>query len=125
MCYSICYYQFMAPVSSQETMWIACDQDTLRQWQCTFDAYKAVGIRQDQPDTNVDTFVQDFILSSTFFIWTVVAVALMYSWWLYITAKDDAAATKWKNGIKRSFIGIILVVFAYTIIRVVQYVARG
>lgn len=109
---------------SQEAMWIKCSQDQLRNWQCTFDAYKAIGIRADQPDTNVKTFIQDFAISSTFFIGTVVAVGLMYSWWLFITAKDDAAASKGKNGIKWSFIGIILVIFAYTIIRMVQYVAK-
>lgn len=57
-------------------------------------AYDLVGIRQDQPDTNVKTFVQDFMLSATFFIGTVVTIALMYSGWLYLTAKDDGAAAK-------------------------------
>jgi len=108
-----------------EVMWVECSSDQLRQWQCTFDAYKAIGIRQNQPDTNVKTFVQDFILSSTFFIGTVVAVWLMYSGWLYITAKDDGAAAKGKNGLKRSFIGVLLVISAYSIIRLVQYVAKG
>ncbi|MBP6085708.1 hypothetical protein KA478_00570 [Patescibacteria group bacterium] len=49
----------------------------------------------------------------------------MYSGWLYITAKDDGAAAKGKNGLKRSFIGVLLVISAYSIIRLVQYVAKG
>ena len=73
---------------------IKCDANQLRQGQCSFDAYETIGIRKDQPDTNVMTFVQDITLSATFFIGTVVTVALMYSGWLYITAKDDGAAAK-------------------------------
>lgn len=113
------------PTPPPETMWISCSPEQLKQWLCTFDPYQAIGIRQDQPDTSVKTFIQDFFLSATFFIWTVVAVGLMYSSWLYITAKDDSAASKGKNGIKWSFIGILLVVSSYSIIRLVQYVARG
>ncbi len=104
---------------------IECSAEQLRQGQCSFNAYETVGIRKDQPDTNVMTFVQDITLSATFFIGTVVAVGLMYSGWLYITAKDDGAAAKWKNGIKWSFIGLILVFSAYSIVRLVQYIAKG
>lgn len=93
--------------------------------QCTFNIYNAVGIRQDQPDTEVGTFVQDIFLSATFFIGTVVAVALIRSGIQYIMAKDDGAAGKAKNGIKWSLIGLALVMFSYTIIRLVQYIARG
>lgn len=92
--------------------------------QCSFNIYKTVGIRQDQPDTEVSTFVQDIFLSATFFIGTVVAVALIRSGVQYIMAKDDASAGKAKNGIKRSLIGLGLVMFSYTIIRLVQYIAK-
>lgn len=87
--------------------------------------YKIVGIRKDQPETDVSFFVQDVIFSATFFIGTVVAVAMMYSGWLYITAKDDGAAKKGKNGIVRSLIGLGLVMGSYTIIRLVQFLAKG
>lgn len=112
-------------MASQATMWIGCNQDQLRNWQCTFDANTALGIKQNQPDVSVDAFAEDIILSSTFFIGTVVALALMFSGWTYIMAKDDAAAAKWKNGIKWSFIGVLLVIGSYTIIRLVQYIAKG
>lgn len=93
--------------------------------QCSFDIYQTVGIRKDQPDTEVATLVQDAFLAATFFIGTVVAVALIYSGVTYIMAKDDSAASKAKNGIKRSLIGLGLVMFSYTIIRLVQYIAKG
>ncbi len=114
---------FLMPDSSS-TMGIKCSAQQLSNGQCSLNVYDTIGIRKDQPETNVKTFVQDFTLSATFFIGTVVAVALMYSGWLYITAKDDAAAAKGKNGIKWSLIGILLVFSAYSIVRLVQYVAK-
>lgn len=93
--------------------------------QCTFNIYNAVGIRKDQPDVSVSTFVEDGFLSATFFIGTVVAVALIYSGVMYIMANDDGAAKKAKEGIKYSLIGLALVMFSYTIVRLVQYVAKG
>lgn len=109
------------------TMGIDCGKDAkgLANGQCTFDIYETVGIRQDQPDTEVGTFIQDIFLSATFFIGTVVAVALIYSGLMYIMAKDDSAAGKAKNGIKWSLIGLALVMFSYSIIRLVQYIAKG
>jgi len=69
--------------------------------------------------------VEDIFLSATFFIGTVVGVALIYSGIQFIMAKDDGAATKAKNGIKWSLIGLALVMFSYTIIRLIQYIAKG
>lgn len=112
-------------MANQATMWIGCSWGQLRNWQCTFDANTALGIKQNQPDVSVDAFAEDIILSATFFIGTIVAIWLMYSWWIYITAKDDGAAAKWKNGIKWSFIWVLLVIGSYTIIRLVQYIAKG
>jgi len=65
------------------------------------------------------------MLSATFFIGTVVAIGLIYSGFLYITAKDDSGAGKAKKGITWSLIGLALVMLSYTIIRLVQYVAKG
>lgn len=104
---------------------IECDASQLKNWTCSFNAYEALDIKKWQQDTSVDAFAEDIVLSWTFFIGTVMAVGLMYSWRLYIMSKDDWAAAKWKNGIKRSFIGLLLVIFSYTIIRLIQYVARG
>lgn len=110
-----------------ETMGIDCgtNAQNLANGQCSFNIYDTVGIRQGQPDTEVGTFVQDIFLSATFFIGTVVAVALIYSGLRYIMAKDDGAAKNAKNGIKWSLVGLALVMFSYSIIRLVQYIAKG
>ncbi len=109
----------------EDNLWIKCSQEQFKRGLCTFDAYAAVGIRKDQPDTNVNVFAQDIILWATSFIGTVAAIALMYSGWLYINAKDSAAAAKGKQWVIWSFVGILLVIGAYTIIRGVQFLARG
>jgi hypothetical protein len=117
----------MAPktASSSSTAGISCNAAQLQAGQCSLDVYQTLGIRQDQPDTNVGTFVSDITLSATFFIGTVVAIGLMYSGWLYITAKDEAATKKGKDGMRFAFIGLLLVMGSYSIIRLVQYIAKG
>ncbi len=117
----------MAKLLATSTLGIDCGDNAqnLANGQCSFNIYETVGIRKDQPDTEVGTFVQDAFLAATFFIGTVVAVALIYSGIMYIMAKDDSAASKAKNGIKWSLIGLALVMFSYTIVRLVQYIAKG
>ncbi len=117
---------FVQKVYADDAMGINCgtNAEGLANGQCTFNIYKAVGIRQDQPDTTPALFVQDIFLSATFFIGTVVAVALIYSGIMYIMAKDDGGAKKAKDGIKYSLIGMALVMLSYTIIRLVQYIAK-
>lgn len=122
--YKYSYLTFLSMGATQATMGIWCTAEQLRTWQCTFNANTALWIKQNQPDVSVDAFAEDIILSATFFIGTVVAIWLMYSGWIYIMAKDDAAAAKGKNGIKWSFIGVLLVIGSYTIIRLVQYIAK-
>lgn len=116
----------VAKVYAEEAAGINCgtNAEGLANGQCTFNIYNAVGIRQDQPDTNTALRVQDIFLSATFFIGTVVAVALIYSGVMYIMAKDDGGAKKAKEGIKYSLVGLALVMLSYTIIRLVQYIAK-
>lgn len=114
-------------VYAEDAAGIDCgsNAEKLANGQCSFNIYKTVGIRKDSTDLNAKTVVEDIFLSATFFIGTVVGVALIYSGIQYIMAKDDGAASKAKNGVKWSLIGLALVMFSYTIIRLVQYVAKG
>lgn len=109
---------------------ISCSETQLLNGQCKLNVYDTLGIRktvrnEDDP-TSVGLFVQDIVLSATFFIGTVVTIALIVSWLMYIFAassgKDPANA---KKGIIGSVIGLLLVVSSYIIIRLVQYIAKG
>ncbi len=114
----------------KSVMGISCTEDQLLNGQCKLNVYDTLGIRKTVRNTDdatsVGLFVQDVILSATFFIGTVVTVALIVSWLMYIFAassgKDPANA---KKGIIGSVIGLLLVVSSYIIIRLVQYIAKG
>lgn len=71
-------------------------------------------------------FLQDIILAATTFIGTVVTVALILSGLLYIfSTVDSGMKTKAQKGIKYSLIGMVVVMLALVIIRLVQFLARG
>lgn len=111
-------------------MGISCNEDQLLNGQCKLNIYDTLGIRKSVRDkddaTSVGLFVQDVVLSATFFIGTVVTIALIVSGIMFIFAassgKDPANA---KKGIIGSLIGLLLVVSSYVIIRLVQYLAKG
>ena len=80
----------------------------------------------DKDANNPNLFIQDVIWWATMFIWTVVtvwlvvsAIMLILAWW------DEKKAEKWKNWITFSIIWLLLVLFSYSIIRIVQYFAQG
>jgi hypothetical protein len=111
-------------------MGITCSPEQLVNGQCKLNIYDTLGIRKSARDkgdaTSVGLFVQDVILSATFFIGTLVTVALIVSGLMYIFAassgKDPANARK---GIIGSLVGLLIVVSSYVIIRLVQYIAKG
>lgn len=107
------------------TMWPNC----LKNGQCSFKIYDLLWIKQDMPAesrTSATFFVQDILLAATFFIGTIITIALLRSGVMYILAwatnKDPSNA---KNGIKYSIIWLLLVISSYAIIRLVQYIAKG
>jgi len=107
--------------------WIRMNKTCLLNGQCGFNIYQFLGIRTSIADaSSPELFVQDILLSATFFIWTIVTIALVVSGLMFIFAgatwKDP---TKAKAGIKNSFIGLLIVVCSYSIIRIVQYIAKG
>ena len=72
------------------------------------------------------SFLTDLVSWATFFIGAIVSIALIYSalllifgWW------DEKQIARGKDGIKYSLIGLILVIFSYTIVRIIQYVGTN
>ncbi len=113
-----------------KVMGIECCEDQLVNGQCKLNIYDTLGIRKSvrnsEDPTSVGLFVQDIVLSATFFIGTLVTIALIVSGLMFIFAassgKDPANAKKW---IMWSLIGLLIVVSSYVIIRLVQYIAKG
>ena len=116
--------------NTNPVMGISCSPDQLVNGQCKLNIYDTLWIRKsvrnDGDATSVGLFVQDIVLSATFFIGTLVTVALIVSGLMYIFAasswKDPADA---KKGIIGSLLGLLVVVSSYVIIRLVQYIAKG
>ncbi|MEI6672295.1 MAG: hypothetical protein WCL02_02805 [bacterium] len=83
-------------------MGISCNQDQLVNGQCKLSIYDTLGIRKsvrnEGDPTSVGLFVQDIVLAATFFIGTLVTVALVVSGLMFIFAassgKDPANAKK-------------------------------
>lgn len=119
-----------ATETSTSSMGISCNPDQLVNGQCKMNIYDTLGIRKSVRNsgdaTSVGLFVQDIVLSATFFIGTLVTVALIVSGIMFIFAassgKDPANAKKWMVG---SLVGLLVVVSSYVIIRLVQYIAKG
>jgi len=115
--------------TSTSAMGITCNEDQLVNGQCKLNIYDTLGIRKSVRDkddpTSVGLFVQDIVLSATFFIGTLVTIALVVSGLMFIFAassgKDPANAKKWITG---SLIWLLIVVSSYVIIRLVQYIAK-
>lgn len=107
-------------------VWIKADQKCMTNWSCSLDIYKTLWIRQTTEWQNsAELFVQDGILAATFFIGTLAAIWLIASglmmvfWWA-----NESSYEKWKQWVKYSIIGILLVILSYTAIRAVQFIAQ-
>lgn len=109
---------------------IECSADQLRNGQCKFNIYQWLGIKQSSSEdpTSVWLFLQDIVLSMTFFIGTLVTIVIIYAGIMFIRSGikgDDALQSTAKKGIIWGLIGMLLVMWSYVIIRLVQYLVRG
>lgn len=97
-------------------------------WDCTINTNALLGVKQSGDTRNdPNLFVQDVFLGATFFIWTLVTIALVWSGLrlIFVWGTDAKAAADAKKGIQYALIGLVLVIFSYTIVRVVQYIVWG
>ncbi len=100
---------------------IDCDSDKITKWSCSLKIYDTLHIREWNADNDPDVFVQDVIEWTTFFIWTIIVVSLVISGIIFITAgADQWQANKWKQWIKYSVIWLLLVIFSYAIIKLIE-----
>jgi len=109
---------------------IECSADQLRNGQCKFNIYQWLGIKQSSSEdpTSVWLFLQDIVLSMTFFIGTLVTIVIIYAGVMFIRSwikGDDALQSTAKKWIVGGLIGMLLVMGSYVIIRLVQYLVRG
>ena len=135
-----CPQEWMLVPDSQDSSKMACitntqwnlginmNSDCLINWQCSYNIYKTLWIRQSDQNPSVSTFVQDIVLGITMFLGTAITIILIISGILYILAailgKSNLAdmAKKW---IFNSILWLVLVSWSYAIVRLVQFVATA
>ncbi len=115
--------------TSIKDMWIDCwdNGKNMTNWQCKFNVYKFVWIKKEiQDNPSVWIFVQDIVLSSTMIIWTIVTIVLIVSWLLFVFSwVNSSLKDKARKWIINWFIGLVIVMSSYFIIRLVQYLVKG
>lgn len=106
--------------------WINVDAKCLANGQCSLNVYETLGIRKNNPDPTVGTFVQDIVLAATTFFGTLLTIVVVVSWLMWIMAsingKDPSNA---KKGLISWIIGFLLVISSYAIVRLVQFLATA
>lgn len=114
-------------VNKEGNLGINCSAEQLINNTCSRNINKTLGIRRSDPNPSPTLLVQDITLAATSFIGTIIVIAMIYlgikavsEWAGDSNAMDDI---KWK--IKNLAIWLILVIASYTIIRLVQFIARG
>lgn len=112
-------------VNAYGSLGITCGPEELRTGTCKRNINKTLGIRNSETTPNPTLMLQDVVLAATSFIGTLIMIALVVMgvkyvrWWF-----DESASGDLKGNIKKLLIWLFLVIGSYTIIRLIQYVAR-
>ena len=84
-------------------------------WRWCFDYEKMIWIDKTQNPN----------ITATYMVWTVLTVVIIYCGLMYIfAARDWKDTTKYKNWLISAAIWAVLVRWAYTIVRLIQYIAK-
>lgn len=121
----VCCFDLMPYVHAQDNAWIELTNTCLQNGSCSLNIYETLNIRQDVINNDAQTLVQDLFLASTFFIGTLAAIGFIVSGMLMIFGgASESMYEQGKKWFKYSIIGILLVVFSYSLIRLVEYIAQ-
>ena len=102
-----------------------CDT-CLQDGTCSLNIYQTLKIREDSSQNDAQTLVQDVFLGATFFIGTLAAIGFIVSGMIIVFGgADESMYEKGKKWFIYSIIGILLVVFSYSLIRLIEYIAQG
>jgi hypothetical protein len=106
-------------------MWIDCNADMITKWECTMNTYELLWEDVNPKSHDLKSFAQDAFTWATMFIWFVAFSALIYSGFMMITWwYDEKRYETWKRGVVFSLLWLLLVWFAYGIVRFIQFIAR-
>lgn len=103
---------------------IECSTEQLKNWSCSMKPYEVLWTNVNPENQNLKDFSQDLFAWATMFIGFVVFISIAYSGFLMITWwADEKQFDNWKKGLIYSIIWLLLVGWAYGIIRLIQLIA--
>jgi hypothetical protein len=113
---SIC--AFLSFVSAQEII-------IKTTWGCLTWVWNECLVINAENDYTLESIAQDVIFAATYMLWTVLTLVIIYCWlWYIFAARWWKDVNKYKNWLKNAMIWAILVWWAYSIVRLIQYVAQ-
>lgn len=105
---------------------IECSPEQARNGTCKRNVYKTLGIKTSNTKANPTWLVQDVVLAATSFVGTLMVIALLVVGFKYVMGGfSEEAAGDIKGSMKKLLIWLLLVIWSYTVIRLIQYIARG
>ncbi len=106
-------------------MGVDCSSAQLKDGSCSLDPYAVLWGNVNPENKDLKSFSQDLFAWATMFIGFIVFIAIAYSGFLMITWwADEKQFDNGKKGLIYSIIGLLLVGWAYGIIRFIQFVAQ-
>ncbi len=101
---------------------INCNTWSLMNWQCTMNTHSIMNTWKSESDP--EALVSDIFSWAAFFIRTIVSISILVSaLFLIFAGGNEKWADKWKNGLKFAILWWVITVFAYVIVRLIQYIA--
>ena len=109
-----------------QNFWINCDSEKMVNGTCSTNVYETLWNDVNPKNQDLKSFAQDSFAGFTMFIGFLVFVALVYSGFLMILWwADEKQYETWKKWVIYSIVGLLLVGFAYWIVRLIQFFAKG
>lgn len=116
--------------STESYKWQWMDLSCFWNWggKCGINVYTILWIKKSNPNVEVETFVQDIVLSATMFFGTVLSIVIFFSGLIYIFSAikwAESLQSKAKKWIIGWIIGLLLVSGSFAIVRFIQFLAQG
>jgi hypothetical protein len=94
-------------------------------WRGCFDYEGIILPEESTTKPTVTSIAQDIYYAATYMVWTVLTIVIIYCGLGYIIASRDWKDTNtYKKWLTNAAIGSLLVRWAYTIVRIIQYIAK-
>lgn len=119
------YSQLIAQNSTSKTQ---ISPTNIAEWDVKIDANSILGITSHRVDSvsenNLTPLLQDIYFAATWFIGTILVVAIIRNWFQLIYKSDDTKQLDTaKKNITNAFIWLVIVMMSFIIVKFVQFIS--